>query len=102
MGFTEASVASSLVNTYTDYTQAFIDYAKEARILVAPSVSELSTQAYTDVAGVSHSNRSSAATVSAVNNSDFLASATNGLSVLPMLLLVFVKVSVVSDPYPEI
>jgi len=41
-------------NLFLEYAQSFIDYAKDVKQLAAPSLSDFSTQAYTDVNGVSH------------------------------------------------
>jgi len=52
--FTETSVADSLVDTYVEYAQGLIDYAEEVGTLVAPPVSEHSTQSFIDADGVEY------------------------------------------------
>jgi len=46
-GYTEFTTDKNQVNTYREYAQSFIDYSLNAKTLVAPPVSEFSTQCFT-------------------------------------------------------
>jgi hypothetical protein len=52
--FTEPAIKSTYVDTYTEYAQIFVDYAKEIKTLVVPADSEFSTKSYVGTDGVSH------------------------------------------------
>jgi len=54
--FTSAFVASTRVDTHTEYAQGFIDFATQAGSLVSPSPEQMSTQRYVDRLGNCHSN----------------------------------------------
>ena len=52
--FTDSTVAATYVDTYTEYAQIFVDYAKEVKTLIVPVASEFSTKSYVGMDGVSH------------------------------------------------
>jgi len=54
-GYTEFSSASAMVDTYIEYAEGLVLYARAQGTLIAPPITEFSTQGYTDASGVCHS-----------------------------------------------
>lgn len=52
--FATSSVAGTYADTYMEYAQTMIDYAREMKTLVAPPVAEMSTKSYINLNGTSH------------------------------------------------